>query len=632
MRLLRLEDTGEFSLVEIVGESIPPYAVLSHTWGAVYEEVTFKDIVDGTGKSKAGYTKIRFCGKQAAHDGLKFFWVDTCCIDKSSSAELSEAINSMFRWYHDAAECYVYLSDVSISGFASNDQSFQKSRWFSRGWTLQELLAPKSVKFFSMKGERLGDKHSLVQAIHEITGIPTQALQGHPLSQLSFDERMSWAQRRETKREEDAAYSLLGIFDIHMPLIYGEGRKKALVRLRKEFEESLKDELPGLPPAESIEAYKEFGIELRRAVAQFEGDKLKPNEWASGVRISDGKWKEIHDPRSQLRNDSEAHDESFADIPGLFREKSKNKNKAALLTSIRGGLGWASRQRGKLTNEVEMHHTLDNLALLTNIESHLLRQPTKLEDHMKDEQTQDPSRSMSIQRAFQRLLSDIQRETRLQLQNAVNDWLDVKKVDNRYNMSQYYDKQVSSRLEGTCEWIFSHPAYRTWILADSSDKAARLFWICAPAGRGKTILCASLVEHLKGMQSFPVASFFASPHAQSGGEPGSIIRSWIAQIAELDSDILELVRGHSEAGQRASESAIWSIFRSIVSHNRNYTFVLDGFDEYSRLDDVRTEFLQRLKKATKRTVSRILILSRDETDIKAELSPKMVHGAGHVML
>jgi len=274
MHLLRLEDNGEFSLVEYVGRHIPQYAILSHTWGAEHEEVTFKDLTEGIGKRNAGYRKLRFCRKQAANDGLQFFWVDTCCIDKSSSAELSEAINSMFRWYHDAAKCYVYLSDVSIGvsvdGPVGNDLSsrrtwepaFMHSRWFTRGWTLQELLAPKSVEFFSVEGKRLGDKISLLQEIHGVTGVSIQALQGsRPLSQFSIKERMSWAKKRETKREEDAAYSLLGIFDIYIPLIYGEGRERALVRLQKEIKESLRYESPMLsqmPAAEIRMDYRPF--------------------------------------------------------------------------------------------------------------------------------------------------------------------------------------------------------------------------------------------------------------------------------------------------------------------------------------------------------------------------------------
>jgi hypothetical protein len=257
MRLLKHEDDGEFSPIEFFGDKIPRYAILSHTWAADNKEVTFKDLVEGTGKGKDGYTKILFCGKQAAKDGLQYFWIDTCCIDKSSSAELSEAINSMFRWYHDAAKCYVYLSDVSMYGFIKNNQSYHRtwelafnhSRWFTRGWTLQELIAPTTVEFFSMEGQRIGDKKSLEQQIHKITGIAVQALQGSSLSQFSVNDRLSWAAKRKTKREEDAAYSLLGIFDIHMPLIYGEGRKKALVRLLKEIKMPLKDESHALPLA-----------------------------------------------------------------------------------------------------------------------------------------------------------------------------------------------------------------------------------------------------------------------------------------------------------------------------------------------------------------------------------------------
>ncbi|OCK77386.1 hypothetical protein K432DRAFT_304350 [Lepidopterella palustris CBS 459.81] len=241
MRLLKLKDDGEFCLVEFVGDKIPQYAILSHTWGPDYEEVTFKDLVEGTGKRKAGYQKIRFCGKQAADDDLQYFWVDTCCIDKSSSAELSEAINSMFCWYQNAAKCYVYLSDVAQPRWKP---AFRKSRWFTRGWTLQELIAPLSVSFFSVEGERLGDKESLEQTIHEITGIAVQALQGCSLSNFSVDERMLWAAERKTKRGEDAAYSLLGIFDIHMPLIYGEGREAAFNRLRRKIKRSLKAQSP----------------------------------------------------------------------------------------------------------------------------------------------------------------------------------------------------------------------------------------------------------------------------------------------------------------------------------------------------------------------------------------------------
>jgi hypothetical protein len=245
MRLLQYNNDGDFSLTEFFENDIPKYAILSHRWGA--EEVTFKDLIDGTSKSKAGYSKIQFRGKQARRDKLHYFWVDTCCIDKSNSTELAEAINSMFRWYRDATKCYVYLPDVSRPRSDSADGSneawestFRKSEWFTRGWTLQELVAPASVDFFSKEGELVGNKASLERHICEITGILVSALRGSPLSNFSVTERMSWAASRETYRQEDKAYSLLGIFDVNMPLIYSEGKDKALQRLREEIDKASK--------------------------------------------------------------------------------------------------------------------------------------------------------------------------------------------------------------------------------------------------------------------------------------------------------------------------------------------------------------------------------------------------------
>jgi WD40 repeat protein len=246
MRLLKLGSRGELSMTTNLFKDLPPYAILSHTWGADDEEVTFRDLENGLGKSKAGYDKILFCGEQAKKDGLVYFWVDTCCIDKSSSSELSEAITSMFGWYHDARRCYVYLSDVSARKRDNDGQAqwtwesaFRNSRWFNRGWTLQELLAPNSVEFFSRERERLGNKNELAVQIHEITTIPLTALRGDHLTNFSVFERLRWAEKRETKRQEDMAYCLLGIFDISMSLRYGEG-DKAFSRFKQNIEEPLK--------------------------------------------------------------------------------------------------------------------------------------------------------------------------------------------------------------------------------------------------------------------------------------------------------------------------------------------------------------------------------------------------------
>jgi hypothetical protein len=241
IRLLQLESDGSIIFRETAGSDVPAYAVLSHTWGK--EEVTFQDMEASADKSKtvtkAGWRKIQFCAKQAAADGLRYFWIDTCCIDKKNAVELSAAINSMFRWYQNAARCYVFLSDVSKPNEIDDQgvwkEAFTTSRWFTRGWTLQELIAPRVVDFFNSEGERLGNKLSLESDIHDVTGIAKSALRGDPLSSFSITERSSWAKHRNTTVEEDKAYCLVGIFHVSMALIYGEGRDQAFRRLEEEI-------------------------------------------------------------------------------------------------------------------------------------------------------------------------------------------------------------------------------------------------------------------------------------------------------------------------------------------------------------------------------------------------------------
>jgi hypothetical protein len=312
MRLLEWKSDGDFSLTEDLTNNIPPYAILSHTWGSNGEEVTFKDITGHTGKNKPGYAKIQFCGNQAANDGLQYFWVDTCCINKSSSAELTEAINSMFRWYREAAKCYVYLSDVSKGNYDEYDHlsrsiwksAFCGSRWFTRGWTLQELIAPISVEFYSSEGMRLGDKRSMEQQIHEITSIPVRALRGNPLSDFSFEERLSWATKRETTREEDKAYSLLGIFDIYMPLIYGEGGENAFKRLRKKIDKPLKGLLQQQALIQLEKGDRECIQHLR--LTDPRDDKMRIEEAKGGLLEDSYLWILGNSDFQQWRNDQQS--------------------------------------------------------------------------------------------------------------------------------------------------------------------------------------------------------------------------------------------------------------------------------------------------------------------------------------
>jgi hypothetical protein len=241
MRLLYYREDGELGVTDdlIDADATRPYAILSHTWGKDEEEVSFEDLANNRGKDKAGYKKMQLCGEQAKRDGLQYFWVDTCCINKANKAEHSLAIRSMFRWYRKAARCYVYLPDVTASHVVCEEDvsppawatEFSQSKWFTRGWTLQELLAPSVVEFFSRDWHKLGDRVSLKTQIYEVTTIPFRVLEGAPLSQSSTDERFRWRQLRHTKLKEDAAYCLSGIFDVDIAPVYGEGTEEAFRRL-----------------------------------------------------------------------------------------------------------------------------------------------------------------------------------------------------------------------------------------------------------------------------------------------------------------------------------------------------------------------------------------------------------------
>ena len=242
---MRLLHTSTIELHEFYGDVIPKYAILSHTWGE--GEVSFQELQKAKLEQSSmlenskGYRKIEDCCKLAASNGWQYVWIDTCCIDKTSSAELSEAINSMYRWYGEAQICYAYLADVDSAG--RNDlltkRSFERSSWFTRGWTLQELLAPDFLVFYDKAWVKIGTRSSLGKRISKITGIKRDHMI-RPLK-ASVAAKMSWASDRKTTRIEDIAYSLMGLFEVNMPLLYGEG-SKAFTRLQHEIVKISDDE------------------------------------------------------------------------------------------------------------------------------------------------------------------------------------------------------------------------------------------------------------------------------------------------------------------------------------------------------------------------------------------------------
>ncbi|KAL6244535.1 hypothetical protein RBB50_008777 [Rhinocladiella similis] len=224
---IRLIDTTTLRMQVFVGAKIPVYAILSHTW-VEDEEVDFQEMnaiqsdPEHRATEKSGYDKIQATCREARRQDIPYAWVDTCCIDKSSSADLSEAINSMFAWYRNAKACFVFLADVGPNSNILT--ALRHCRWMSRGWTLQELIAPRDLRFYNNSWEYVDNKKSLMQEIREITAINYEVLNDcGALSDVPVARRMSWASHRETTRVEDIAYCLLGIFDVNIPLLYGEG-------------------------------------------------------------------------------------------------------------------------------------------------------------------------------------------------------------------------------------------------------------------------------------------------------------------------------------------------------------------------------------------------------------------------
>ncbi|KAK2606198.1 hypothetical protein QQS21_003369 [Conoideocrella luteorostrata] len=272
---MRLLKTCGYGLVEAhdLPDTFPQYAILSHTWISPKDEITYQDMknrkedIENDIYKQKGWSKLRAYCDRAAKDGWEWAWMDTCCIDKTNPADTQEAINAMFRWYQNAGICYAYLEDVnflkafSLSDLGSDEEPdevagsenvacfgnaahaaikpiFTRAKWFSRGWTLQELLAPNYLVFVDQEWRRIGCREDWAAEIRESSRIEARHLTGfnpRDFRSCSIAMRLSWASRRKTTVEEDETYSLVGLFAISLPLIYGEGRLRAFNRLQREL-------------------------------------------------------------------------------------------------------------------------------------------------------------------------------------------------------------------------------------------------------------------------------------------------------------------------------------------------------------------------------------------------------------
>ncbi|KAI0105731.1 HET domain protein [Nemania sp. FL0031] len=240
MRLINV-DTLLLEDFMVVSPDTVEYAILSHTWED--DEVTFQEYTssDYSIKQKKGFKKIHQTCDLARRDGIRYVWVDTCCIDKTSSAELTEAINSMYNWYRDAKVCYAWLADLPPAAEEPIESALRNCRWFTRGWTLQELLAPSRVEFYDRGWSFRGTKKDLKDLVADASQIGTEVLENpENIYRLPIAQRMSWAARRQTTRLEDMAYCLIGIFEVNMPMLYGEG-PRAFLRLQEEIVKDTND-------------------------------------------------------------------------------------------------------------------------------------------------------------------------------------------------------------------------------------------------------------------------------------------------------------------------------------------------------------------------------------------------------
>lgn len=239
MRLLRVDSLKFFDFHD---DATPPYAIASHRWQE--EEVTFQEVRDEYNQTKKGYRKVRDFAKYVRDHvhGVQWLWIDTCCINKDSAAELSEAINLMFKWYRNAQVCLAWLPDVDVVG---DEHDFKKSEWFERGWTLQELLAPRTVVFFTRTWQVIGNKGAsssgysaspvgpaLEGEIAARTRIPEEILHDYTASKrVSVDAKFEWIDGRKTTRAEDMSYALYGVLNVTPGANYGEGHEGARRRL-----------------------------------------------------------------------------------------------------------------------------------------------------------------------------------------------------------------------------------------------------------------------------------------------------------------------------------------------------------------------------------------------------------------
>lgn len=383
-----------------------------------------------------------------------------------------------------------------------------------------------------------------------------------------------------------------------------------------------------------VDAYRGFNMESQTTLAHYDAAKLRLQNWAKMLGMSEGDLKSPHDARlddpqtaSVIKNMLRCLNKIFdkiEDTSGPFKPPARQRTletfawstpfddaRGKLLeevstpTSKRTRIGWAAGGKSRLEKEVRSFESLVNILYDVVPPRADASVPAELE------------RKLAMLSNIDSGLDTLLEIATTQKQKDAEDWLDAPKVDDQY------EKHRSVRLDGTCDWILNHPAYMQWISEDDRDETAKLLWINAPAGFGKTVLSARIITHLKEMRNSPVAYCYSSNYAHGNEQLDAVVRAWITQLTREDEDALDLVqaRRYKRKVPRATSEDIWALLREISSESEPFTLLLDGLDEFDSSEDRRKKFLHRLKKLISTKDVRVLITSRLEVDIESELRP-----------
>ncbi|KAL6704784.1 hypothetical protein ACN47E_007588 [Coniothyrium glycines] len=657
MRLLRRQSEDSYQIVSFNQNSLPSYAILSHTW-TEDQEVTYDELISGTRKDKAGCAKLRFCSDRASEDHLEYFWVDTCCINKSTSDELSTAINSMFRWYQRASKCYVYLSDVSSLGSASNTRSneeswtdFEQSRWFTRGWTLQELLAPSIVEFYSREGNFIGSKQSLEHSIQKITHLPIGVLRGQSFASFSVEERLSWAANRTTTIQEDKIYCMLGIFEVFLPLIYGEGEAYATLRLREEIQKrqpsasgpgpsvslnrhNLKRGVDNLQavskPDRAQNNHDSFRIPKRRLVSPY-SRKAPGLVLAGNARLAQPKPTILRSSNLTPLHISDGNIPDFKPFVGeAAKAEAEHLFRAVTIIPplIRGvffeaetpSIDESSKDAGLLQCLENIEHASYFLEYLESLSKH--------DGTLSENQVDDVQRDRSELRDKQERRSQALAHQRMEKRRQILFWI------SSLDYTSVQDETYQTRHGNTGTWFLNHYDFQKWIHRDTSS----LLWCWGNPGSGKTILASVVQEHISSLhkRGSGTGTAFVYCTYREPMHPTKYILSYLRQLLAQLPDLPDGVEDRFDALYKdghvlcqedidlPTEHDAWrvphhSLFTDVVEKFSRVFLIFDALDECQGrsawLTPLLTGLIQRYSDQDHGVTIKIFVTSRREHDI-----------------